>query len=56
VTITFTGLFESAPTIVEAALIAAYSLVMMGVCLLACVTPARRALNVAPAAALTANS
>jgi putative ABC transport system permease protein len=56
VTLTFTGLFESTPTGVEAALIAAYSLVMMGVCLLACVTPARRALSVAPAAALTSES
>ena len=53
VTVAFAGLFESMPTSVEAALIAAYCMVMMGVCLLACVVPTRRALHIEPARALT---
>jgi len=48
----FAGLFESTPTAVETASIAAYAVLMMGVCLLACVVPARRALRVEPASAL----
>ena len=53
VAVVFAGLFESAPTVTEAALIAAYSTLMMVVCLLACVVPARRALRVEPARVLT---
>jgi ABC-type lipoprotein release transport system permease subunit len=45
-------MFESTPSVREAALIAAYALLMMVVCLLACVVPVRRALNVAPAEVL----
>jgi ABC-type antimicrobial peptide transport system permease subunit len=53
VAVTFLGLFESMPTGTEVALIAAYCVLMMGVCLLACVVPTRRALRVEPARALT---
>jgi putative ABC transport system permease protein len=53
VAVTFLGIFDSVPTVTEAALIAAYCALMMGVCLLACVVPARRALRVEPARALT---
>jgi hypothetical protein len=48
----FLGLLESMPTGIESALIAAYCVLMMGVCLLACVVPARRALRLEPARAL----
>lgn len=48
----FAGLFESTPTAVETASIAAYAILMMGICLLACVVPTRRALRVDPASAL----
>jgi ABC-type antimicrobial peptide transport system permease subunit len=53
VTATFTGLYEATPTLSEGLLIAAYALTMIGVCLLACVVPARRALAIEPARALT---
>jgi putative ABC transport system permease protein len=53
VAVWFLGLFESMPTGTEAALIAAYCMLMMGVCLLACVVPTRRALRIEPARALT---
>jgi putative ABC transport system permease protein len=48
----FVGIFENALTGVEVASIAAYALLMMGVCLLACLAPTRRALRVEPALAL----
>jgi predicted permease len=48
----FAALFESRPTAVETASIAAYAMLMMGVCLLACVVPVRRALRIEPASAL----
>jgi putative ABC transport system permease protein len=48
----FAGPFESTPTAVETASIAAYAMLTMGVCLLACVIPVRRALRVEPASAL----
>lgn len=53
VAVTFLALFGSMPTGTEAALIAAYCMLMMGVCLLACVVPTRRALRIEPARALT---
>jgi predicted permease len=52
VAVTFLGLFNSMPTGTEAALITAYCVLMMGVCLLACAVPTRRALRVEPARAL----
>jgi putative ABC transport system permease protein len=52
VVLAFIGPFESTPTALEAVSIAAYALLMMGVCLLACVVPAGRALRVEPAGAL----
>jgi putative ABC transport system permease protein len=52
VAVTFLALFESAPTATEAMWIAVYAVVMMGVCLLACIVPARRALGVEPARVL----
>ena len=53
VAVIFLAVFESMPTATEAALIAAYCVLMMGVCLLACVVPTRRALRIEPARALT---
>jgi predicted permease len=53
VTLTFTGLYETTPTPSELLLIAVYAVIMVAVCLLACVVPARRALRVEPARALT---
>ncbi len=52
VAITFVELFESTPTAEETASIAAYAVLMTGVCLLACIVPAQRALRVEPASAL----
>jgi putative ABC transport system permease protein len=48
----FLLILENMPTGIEAALIAVYCVLMMGVCLLACVVPARRALRLEPARAL----
>jgi putative ABC transport system permease protein len=53
VAIVFLMVFGSMPTATEAVLIAAYSVLMMGVCLLACLVPTRRALRIEPARALT---
>jgi putative ABC transport system permease protein len=55
VTLTFAALYQSAPTGAEAALIAAYSILMMAVCLLACIVPTRRALSIEPSRALAAD-
>jgi putative ABC transport system permease protein len=46
------SIFESTPSLREAALITAYALLMIVICLLACVVPARRALSVQPAEVL----
>ena len=46
--VAFVAEFESTPTVTETALIAAYSTLMMVVCLLACIVPMRRALRVEP--------
>ena len=54
VQVMFAVLFESRPTAWETASIGGYALLMMSVCLLACVAPARRALRVEPAGALRA--
>ena len=51
----FVVLVESTPTVTEAALIAAYSALMMVVCLLACIVPTLRALRIEPARMLTAD-
>lgn len=56
VALAFVGLFESTPTMTESVVIAAYALIMMGVCQLACVVPVRRALRVDPAVVLRADS
>jgi len=48
----FVALFEAAPTVVEAGLIAAYSLTMLAVCLSACVVPVRWALRLQPSQVL----
>jgi putative ABC transport system permease protein len=50
------SIFESTPSLREAGLIAAYALLMMIICLLACVVPVRRALSVAPAEVLRADA
>jgi len=52
----FAGVSERAPNLGEFILIAAYSLLMMAICLLACVGPASRALRAQPARALTADT
>lgn len=56
VLLTFLGLFENAPTPGEAAAIAAYSVLMLGVCLLACLVPVRRALGLEASQVLRADS
>jgi predicted lysophospholipase L1 biosynthesis ABC-type transport system permease subunit len=48
----FVGLFEGTPHLREAALLGAYAVVMLGICLLACVVPTRRALRIEPAVVL----
>jgi ABC-type antimicrobial peptide transport system permease subunit len=47
-----TGIFEGEPSVRELTLIAAYALLMMAICLFACVVPVRRALDIAPAEVL----
>jgi ABC-type antimicrobial peptide transport system permease subunit len=54
--LTFAGLSERAPTAGEVVLIVAYSLLMMGICVLACAVPAGRALRAQPAEVLTADT
>ena len=55
VALIFVGLFDSTPTGFEAGLIAAYAMLMLGVCLSACVVPARRALRLEPSQVLRAD-
>jgi len=55
VVLAFVGLFESTPTGVEAGLIVAYATLMLGVSLLACGVPARRALRLEPSQVLRAD-
>jgi predicted permease len=52
VAFTFVGLFNSVPTVAEAAVIGAYCILMTVICLLACAIPTRRALAIEPARAL----
>jgi predicted permease len=54
--IVFVGLYETPPTAAQALLIATYAVAMVAVCLLACVVPARRALAVDPARALSVDT
>jgi ABC-type antimicrobial peptide transport system permease subunit len=56
VVLTFVGMFSSAPTPGEAATIVAYVLLMLGVSLLACGVPARRALRLEPSQVLRAEA
>lgn len=48
----FAAMFQSAPTVIEAGLIAAYATLMLAVCLSACVAPTRRALRLQPSQVL----
>ena len=50
VTLLLIGPLEIPLTLLGIAAVAAYALMMMGVCLLACVVPVRRALGLEPAA------
>jgi hypothetical protein len=50
----FVGLYQSAPTPLEAGLMAAYATVMLGVCLSACIVPIGRALRLQPSQVLRA--
>jgi hypothetical protein len=52
----FAAVSERAPGLAEFILIAAYSLLMTAICLLACVAPASRALRAQPAQVLTADT
>ncbi len=51
----FVGLFQSTPTPFEAAMIAVYATLMLGVSLLACGVPIRRALRLQPSQVLRAD-
>jgi putative ABC transport system permease protein len=53
VALVVTGLFEELPTGGELGLIGAYALTMMGICLVACLVPAGRALRAEPAEVLS---
>ena len=50
------SLFESTPTPIESILMAAYAMVMLAVCLSACVVPIRRALGLQPSQVLRADA
>jgi hypothetical protein len=56
VVLTFVGMFSSAPTPGEAAMIAAYVVLMLAVSLLACAVPTRRALRLEPSQVLRAEA
>ena len=55
VVLAFVGLRESTPTPQEAGMIAAYATLMLGVSLLACGVPIRRALRLEPSLVLRAD-
>lgn len=46
--VAFVGIFEGTPTVNEIVTMVVYALLMMVICLLACIVPVQRALNVAP--------
>jgi putative ABC transport system permease protein len=48
----FLALFQSTPTFLESGFIAGYAVLMLGICLLACVVPTRRALRLQPSEVL----
>jgi ABC-type lipoprotein release transport system permease subunit len=48
----YAGVLDGTPTVAEAGMIAAYAVLVMSVCMLACVVPARRALRIEPTEAL----
>jgi ABC-type antimicrobial peptide transport system permease subunit len=50
--VAFVTIFEGTPSVNEGAMMVGYALLMMVICLLACVVPVHRALNVAPAEVL----
>ncbi len=52
----FVGMFQSAPTLLEAGLIAAYATMMLAVCLSACLVPTGRALRLEPSQVLRADA
>ena len=52
VVLLFVGMFNSAPTPLEAGLMAAYAALMLAVCLSACIVPVRRALRLQPSQVL----
>jgi ABC-type lipoprotein release transport system permease subunit len=52
----FFGMFDSTPTPLEASLIAAYAVLMLAVCLSACIVPLRRALRLEPSQVLRADA
>jgi hypothetical protein len=56
VVLTFIGLFQSAPTPSEASLIVAYAMLMLGISLLACGVPTRRALRQEPSQVLRSDA
>jgi hypothetical protein len=56
VVLLFIGLMESTPTALEAGMIAAYAWLMLGVCLVGCVVPIRRALQLQPGQVLRSDA
>jgi ABC-type antimicrobial peptide transport system permease subunit len=56
VALIFLALFDSAPTALEASLIAVYATAMLGVCLSACLGPVHRALRLQPSQVLRADA
>ena len=55
VLLAFVGMKESAPTTVEVSVIALYAVLMLVVCLTACIVPIRRAISLEPSAVLRAD-
>jgi len=56
IVLSFVSVFEGTLTSVEASMIAAYAALMLGVCLLACLVPIRRALRLEPSHVLRADA